>query len=110
MVPRFRRGDIVVVRGMAVVLTSWPVFDTEDYLLCPLGPRGGLDPYELEVAPDDLSASKLSESCFVHPSYLFTLHERQIGSWAGHLTAGKLRQILDAVHDALEYDGEGDEQ
>jgi mRNA interferase MazF len=86
-VPTFTRGDVVWVPfpfsededykiRPAVILAQLPRGVRLDYLVCAVTTQRPDDPYLLELRPSDLTSGKISQTCFIRPTYPFTVGER----------------------------------
>lgn len=88
-------------RRPALVLASWPVLNTPDYLLCLTSSQLVSDPYLVPLAVEDVQGGSLYRMSYLRPTYLFTVGESRIVRKIGSLTADKLLEAADMIKDLL---------
>ncbi len=103
--PKYVRGEIVWVpfpfsaeEGLklrpAVVITPWPYKGSTDYFLCMVSTQPETDPYLMELTNADLVEGRISRTCYIRPTYSFTVAERFIESRFGRLKPDKLKAVI----------------
>lgn len=109
--PHFSRGDIVLVPfpfsaeeaykvRPAVVLAPLPYFGGTDYLLCIITTQAVADPHKIDLAPVDVEG-RLTESCFIRPTYTFSADEFFIRRRVAALKPEKLKAVIAALTQVL---------
>jgi mRNA interferase MazF len=105
---RFVRGDLVVVpfpladkpgtkRRPALIVASWSVENSTDYLACMIAAEPAHDPHFMELAPSDLATGSLNHTRYLRPSYLFPVDEALVTRRIGTLTPEKLDAVLSTL-------------
>ena len=108
----FVKGDVVVVpfpfsqaagekRRPALVLASWPILNTTDYLLCLISSQIVSDPYVIPIATEDIEGGSLDRTSYLRPTYLFTVAEWRIARKIGTLVEEKLREATSTIKELL---------
>ena len=102
------KGDVVWVpfpfsadedykRRPAIILASWPCKNRTDYHLCMISTQRETDPYLMEISTSDLVDGKLSQTCFIRPTYNFSADEDFIDRRIGRLKPEKLKAVLETL-------------
>ncbi len=105
---RYVRGDLVLLpfpfsaeEGFkvrpALVLASLPYASGTDYLVCIVTTQNAPDPYLLPLSNTDMEEGKLSQLCYLRPTYAYTVAEQQIKRTVGRITPAKLREALQTL-------------
>ncbi len=77
---------------------------SRDYHLCMVSTQRDTDPYQMELRNSDLVDGKLSQTCFVRPTYNFSADENWIDRRIGRVKPEKLKAILFTLFTALTKD------
>jgi mRNA interferase MazF len=99
------RGDIVVLnfpfsdlsqtkRRPALVLAA---LSGNDIILCQITSQARSDGYSVPLEGPDFASGGLNQSSRIRPNRLFTADESIIVYRAGHVSDGKLNQVLDRL-------------
>jgi mRNA interferase MazF len=99
------RGDVVVLnfpfsdlsqtkRRPALVLAA---LRGDDIILCQITSQARSDGYSLPLEGADFTSGGLNQSSRIRPNRLFTADEGIIVYRAGHVSDGKLNQVLDRL-------------
>jgi mRNA interferase MazF len=110
--PRFAKRDLVLVpfpfsdeEGFksrpAIVLASWPYYTSHDYMVCMVTTQSPDDPYMLELNTEDIEGGKLSETCYIRPTYLFSVDEGLIIRKLAAVRSEKFKSVLAVLNDLL---------
>ena len=106
----FVKGDVVVVpfpfsqasgekKRPALVLATWPILNTSDYLLCLISAQLVPDPYIMPLSDEDFEEGSLERMSYLRPTYLFAVAEERIERRIGKLMAHKLAETVDTIKD-----------
>jgi mRNA interferase MazF len=99
------RGDVVILnfpfsdlsqtkRRPALVLAA---LRGDDIVLCQITSRASADEYSLPLESADFTSGGLNQSSRIRPNRLFTADEGIVRYRAGHISDGKLNQVLDRL-------------
>jgi hypothetical protein len=78
----------------AVVLAELPYGVQLDYLICNVTTKRPDDPYLLELSQADLASGKLGQTCYIRPTYTFTVGERLVQKRLCTLKPEKLDEVV----------------
>ena len=113
--PRYAKGDLILVpfpfsseseykARPALVLASWPYRQSYDYHLCMISTKTDTDPYLIELHNADLIDGNISQTCYIRPTYNFSVDEDFIWRRIGKLKPEKLDLVIRTLFTVLTKD------
>ncbi len=87
-------------------MASWAYRGDTDYSLCMISTQPDTDPYLMELTNADLIDGHISRTCYIRPTYNFSVGEGFIVSRFGRLKPEKLKAVLYTLFTALTKDDE----
>ena len=108
----FVKGDIVLTpfpfsgeEGFktrpTLILTVLPYGRGSDYLLCIITTQQISDPYLLDLDTGDIVGGRLTQKCYLRPTYTYAVSEHMIKRQTGHLKGDKLTIAVQSLVSAL---------
>ena len=102
---RIVKGDVVVIpfpfsdlsgikKRPVFVLADLP---GNDIIACQITSKATTDPFALPLGAHDFISGGLPIDSFIRPNKLFTVEKNLVLFVAGHLSEGKIRDVLKAV-------------
>lgn len=109
---RYLKGDIILspfpfsgeedfkVRP-ALVLAALPYAGGVDYLVCLITTQAAPDPYLLSLTNADIEGGRLSQDCYLRPTYAYAVASHQIRRRLGRLKTEKLNTAIQTLVSVL---------
>ena len=108
----FVKGDVVLTpfpfsgeEGFkirpALVLAVLPYGRGSDYLVCIITTQQVSDPYLLDLDSVDIVGGRLTQKCYLRPTYTYAVSEHMIKRQIGRLESDKLNVAVQALVSAL---------
>jgi mRNA interferase MazF len=102
---QFVRGDVVVIpfpfsnlsdskKRPAFIIADLP---GDDIIACQITSKVKSDPFALPLGSHDFISGGLPIDSFIRPNKIFTVDKNLVLATAGHLSEGKIRDVLNAI-------------
>lgn len=85
----------------ALVLAVLTYAGTTDYLVCLITTQPAIDPYLTVLTNADVEGGRMSEDCYLRPTYTYAVAGHQIRRRLGRLAPAKVRAVIQTLVSVL---------